>query len=50
MVIKKRCNDAVMGVFPSDHYIKNVDEFQKSAKLLPADIANSTEKLGNYGN
>lgn len=29
LVIKKRAKDAVMGVFPSDHYIKNVEEFKR---------------------
>jgi mannose-1-phosphate guanylyltransferase len=49
MVIKKRCgDDAVMGVFPSDHYIKNVDEFQRVLKSA-SNIAERTKKLVTMG-
>ncbi|MGI5857832.1 MAG: mannose-1-phosphate guanylyltransferase [Tepidanaerobacteraceae bacterium] len=48
MVIKKRCGDAVMGVFPSDHYIKNVDEFKRVLNSASS-IAESTEKLITMG-
>ena len=48
MVIKKRCGDAVMGVFPSDHYIKNVDEFKRVLNSASS-IAESTEKLVTMG-
>ncbi|GLI51916.1 mannose-1-phosphate guanylyltransferase [Tepidanaerobacter syntrophicus] len=48
MTIKKRHGDAVMGVFPSDHYIKNVTEFRR---ILEAayEIAESTDKLVTIG-
>lgn len=48
MVINKRCGDTVMGVFPSDHYIKSVDEFQRALKSASS-IAERTEKLVTMG-
>lgn len=48
MVIKKRCGDAVMGVFPSDHYIKDADEFQRVLSAAYS-IAENTEKLVTIG-
>lgn len=48
MVIKKRCNDAVMGVFPSDHYIKNVGEFQRVLKAASS-MVEDTENLVTMG-
>ncbi|AEE90775.1 Mannose-1-phosphate guanylyltransferase [Tepidanaerobacter acetatoxydans Re1] len=48
MVIKKRCGDAVMGVFPSDHYIKDADEFQRVLNAAYS-IAENTEKLVTIG-
>lgn len=46
--IKKRCSDAIMGVFPSDHYIKDVDEFQEVLKSA-CSIAQNTDKLITIG-
>lgn len=48
MVIKKRCADAVMGVFPSDHYIKNVDELQRGSKVCQQ-YSREHRKVSNYG-
>lgn len=48
MVIKKRYGDAVMGVFPSDHYIKDTDEFQRVLKRA-CELAEGTEKLVTIG-
>ncbi|NLZ52281.1 MAG: mannose-1-phosphate guanylyltransferase [Thermoanaerobacteraceae bacterium] len=48
IVIKKRCGDSVMCVFPSDHYIKNVDEFQIALRSA-CSIAENTEKLVTMG-
>jgi len=48
IVIKKRYGDSVMAVFPSDHYIKNVDEFQRVLRSA-CNIAENTEKLVTMG-
>lgn len=48
IVIKKRYGDSVIGVFPSDHYIKNVDEFQRVLRSA-CSIAENTEKLVTMG-
>ncbi|HHY41749.1 MAG TPA: mannose-1-phosphate guanylyltransferase [Thermoanaerobacterales bacterium] len=48
MVIKKRWGDSVMCVFPSDHYIKDVSEFQKVLRAA-CSIAENTEKLVTMG-
>ncbi|MGI6424484.1 MAG: mannose-1-phosphate guanylyltransferase [Tepidanaerobacteraceae bacterium] len=48
LVIKKRCNDAVMGVFPSDHYIKDVDEFQR-VLIAARDMVEHSENLVTMG-
>jgi len=48
IVIKKRYGDSVMAVFPSDHYIKNVDEFQRVLRSA-CSIAENTEKLVTMG-
>ncbi|WP_422444794.1 mannose-1-phosphate guanylyltransferase [Thermoanaerobacterium sp. DL9XJH110] len=47
-VIKKRIGDAVMGVFPSDHYIKNTQEFQRVLKASCC-IAEREGKLVTMG-
>jgi len=48
LVIKNRAKDAVMGVFPSDHYIKNVEEFQKVLKIA-CNAATTSDKLVTIG-
>lgn len=46
--IRKRCSEAIMGVFPSDHYIKDINEFQKVLNAA-CDIAEDTDKLVTIG-
>lgn len=46
--IKKRCKDAIMGVFPSDHYIKDVKEFQGVLNSA-YDVAEDTDNLVTIG-
>ncbi|HHW01459.1 MAG TPA: mannose-1-phosphate guanylyltransferase [Thermoanaerobacterales bacterium] len=47
-VIKKRTGDAVMGVFPSDHYIKNAAEFQRVLRAA-CTVAEKDGKLVTMG-
>ncbi|MCR4430907.1 MAG: sugar phosphate nucleotidyltransferase [Tepidanaerobacteraceae bacterium] len=47
-VIKKRAGDAVMGVFPSDHYIKNAAEFQRVLRAA-CTVAEKEGKLVTMG-
>lgn len=47
-VIRARCEDAVMGVFPSDHYIKNPVEFQKVLRAAYI-VAEKDDKLVTMG-
>ncbi|MCF6096528.1 mannose-1-phosphate guanylyltransferase [Thermovorax subterraneus] len=48
LVVRKRSGDAVMGVFPSDHYIKNTQEFQKVLNAAFS-LAESSNKLVTMG-
>lgn len=49
LIIKQRSNDdAVMGVFPSDHYIKNTEEFQRVLKAA-CNIAENENKMVTMG-
>ncbi|MGB9976008.1 mannose-1-phosphate guanylyltransferase [Thermovenabulum sp.] len=48
MIIEKRDKDSCIGVFPSDHYIKNVYEFQKVLDAAFC-IAENTDKLITMG-
>jgi mannose-1-phosphate guanylyltransferase len=47
-VINARCEDAIMGVFPSDHYIKNPVEFQKVLRSAFI-VAENEDKLVTMG-
>lgn len=48
LIIKNRARDAVMGVFPSDHYIKNIEDFQQVLKAA-CSVAANTDKLVTMG-
>jgi mannose-1-phosphate guanylyltransferase len=47
-VIKARCENSIMGVFPSDHYIKNPVEFQK-VLIAAFSVAEKDDKLVTMG-
>jgi mannose-1-phosphate guanylyltransferase len=48
LVIKQRSGAAVMGVFPSDHYIKNTADFQR-VLTAACDVAENADKIVTMG-
>lgn len=48
MVIKRRSKDAVMGVFPSDHYIKDTSQFHRVLNAA-CDVAKRANTLVTMG-
>ncbi|HHY03643.1 MAG TPA: mannose-1-phosphate guanylyltransferase [Thermoanaerobacterales bacterium] len=48
LLIKKRCGDALMGVFPSDHFIKDTDYFQRILSVA-CNLAEKHDKIVTIG-